>query len=92
MDRRETLGNWAHACLLDTRADIEDRVALSELLDRMDVLPEHTWETVHTELLSDDDVAAAFAAVRAVAERNPHIGEALRNWELWHGHAIEDGE
>lgn len=90
MSRRETLGNWVRACLLDDRIDIEDKVTLSEVLDRMDALPEHTWQTVRTELLDDDDVTAAYAAVRTVAEHNPRLAEALANWELFHGHTLEE--
>ena len=88
-DRREVLANWLRACLLDDRANFENRVLLGDTLVRMNALPCHTSDLVDTALLDSEQVDELYAAVRAFADRNPHLGEALRNWEIWHGHAFE---
>ena len=84
MNRREMLQVWIRAVLLDSRTDLEDKIALGDRLEELGVLPPETWMAVDTYRLDDAQTHELVAAVRAVIDRNP-ISEAFRNWELVHG-------
>ena len=88
MNRREMLEIWLRAVLADSRTAIDDKVALSDKLERLEILPPETWMTVDVYRLEDEAVDMLSADVRAVIERNP-IAEALASWELWHDTIFE---
>jgi hypothetical protein len=84
MTPREMLQIWLRAVLADSRTDIEDKVIVTDELERFGVLPIESWQSVDTRLLGDAQVDDLSGTVRDVVERNP-IGEALHHWERLHG-------